>query len=78
MFWSKSKKNSIPQFYYIKVGYEGVFIARICFVARFVAKYRSTISPITTYVRVTSHEVVSCGCLEHVCVSVKIAFFEFS
>ena len=32
MFWSKDKKNRcIPQFYYIKVGFKGVFIARTCF-----------------------------------------------
>ena len=35
MFWSKNKKNrytpSKPQFYYIKVGFKGLFIARICF-----------------------------------------------
>ena len=35
MFLSKNKKKkvypSIPQFYYIKVGFKGVFIARTCF-----------------------------------------------
>ena len=35
MFWSKNKKNRYtlanPQFYYIKVGFKGVFIARTCF-----------------------------------------------
>ena len=35
MFWSKNKKNRyapcIPQFFYIKVGFKGVFIARTCF-----------------------------------------------
>ena len=32
MFWSKDKKNRcIPQFYYIKVGFKGVFIARTGF-----------------------------------------------
>ena len=35
MFWSKNKKKyvypCILQFYYIKVGYEGVYIARTCF-----------------------------------------------
>ena len=35
MFWSKNKKNrytpAYPQFYYIKVGYTGVFISRTCF-----------------------------------------------
>ena len=36
MFLSKNKKNMytqgcIPQFYYIKVGFKGVFIARTCF-----------------------------------------------
>ena len=35
MFWSKNKKNRytpcIPQFCYIKVGFEGVFISRTCF-----------------------------------------------
>ena len=35
MFWSKNKKKKVypckPQFYYIKVGFTGVFIARTCF-----------------------------------------------
>ena len=35
MFWSKSKKNRytsrIPQFCYIKVGFNGVYITRTCF-----------------------------------------------
>ena len=36
MFWAKNKKNRyvypcIPQFYYVKVGYNGVFIAWTCF-----------------------------------------------
>ena len=35
MFWGKNKKNRytqyIPQFCYIKVGYEGVYISRTCF-----------------------------------------------
>ena len=36
MFWRKNKKNRytypcITQFYYIKVGYKGVFISRTCF-----------------------------------------------
>ena len=34
MFWSKNKKNRypcIPQFYYIKVGFKWVFVARTCF-----------------------------------------------
>ena len=36
MFWSKNKKNRytltcIPQFYYMKVGFKGVFITRTCF-----------------------------------------------
>ena len=33
MFWSKNKKvyPCIPQFYYIKVGFKGVFITRTCF-----------------------------------------------
>ena len=35
MFWSKNKKHNyvyrIPQFCYIKVGYKGVYVARICF-----------------------------------------------
>ena len=35
MFWSKNKKNRytprIPQFFCIKVGFKGVFIARTCF-----------------------------------------------
>ena len=35
MFWSKNKKKlvypCIPQFYYIKEGYEGVYISRTCF-----------------------------------------------
>ena len=36
MFWSKNKKNRyndpcIPQFYYIKVGFKGVYITRTCF-----------------------------------------------
>ena len=34
MFWSKNKKNRYTPanpFYYIKVGFKGVFIARICF-----------------------------------------------
>ena len=35
MFWSKNKKNirnpCKPQFYYIKVGYEGVHISRTGF-----------------------------------------------
>ena len=35
MFWGKNKKKyvypCIPQFYYIKVGFKGVFIARTCF-----------------------------------------------
>ena len=30
-FGSKIKKIGIPQFYYIKVGYKGVFIAWTCF-----------------------------------------------
>ena len=33
MFWTKNKKISIhciPQFYFIKVGFKGVFIARTC------------------------------------------------
>ena len=30
MFWIKNKEN-IPQFYYKKVGYEGVFISWTCF-----------------------------------------------
>ena len=32
MFWSKNKKNrySIPQFCYIKVGFEGIHIAWTC------------------------------------------------
>ena len=35
MFWSKNKKNrytpAYPSFFYIKVGFKGVYIARICF-----------------------------------------------
>ena len=35
MFWSKNKKNRYtpanPSFFYIKVGFKGVFIARTCF-----------------------------------------------
>ena len=34
MFWSKNKKKVYPckpQFYYIKVGYKGVFVTRTCF-----------------------------------------------
>ena len=36
MFWSKNKKKrqvypSIPQFFYIKVGYKGAYFARTCF-----------------------------------------------
>ena len=34
MFWSKNKKNVYPckpQFYYIKVGCNGVFVTRTCF-----------------------------------------------
>ena len=35
MFWSKNKKNTIypciPQLYYIKVGFEGVYFTRTCF-----------------------------------------------
>ena len=34
MFWSKNKKNRYTPanpFYYIKVGFKGVFIARTCF-----------------------------------------------
>ena len=34
MFWSKIRKIGIPcipQFYYIKVGFEGVYFARTCF-----------------------------------------------
>ena len=35
MFWSKKEKNrytpAYPQFYYIKVGFKGIFIARTCF-----------------------------------------------
>ena len=38
MFWIKNKKiciplyySSIPHFYYIKVGFKGVFISRTCF-----------------------------------------------
>ena len=34
VFWSKNKKIGmpcIPQFYYINVGFKGVFIARTCF-----------------------------------------------
>ena len=35
MFWSKNKKNRYtpahPGFFYIKVGYKGVFISRTCF-----------------------------------------------
>ena len=34
MFWSKNKKKvypCIPQFYYIKVRFKGVYIARTCF-----------------------------------------------
>ena len=35
MFWSKNKKSRYTpaylQFYYIKVGFKGVFIARTCF-----------------------------------------------
>ena len=32
MFWTKNKKNRyVPQFYYVKVGYNGVFIAWTCF-----------------------------------------------
>ena len=35
MFWSKHKKKKvypcIPQFYFIKVGFKGVYIARTCF-----------------------------------------------
>ena len=34
MFWSKNKKKvypCIPQFYYIKVGFKGVYIALTCF-----------------------------------------------
>ena len=34
MFWSKNKKNRYTpayQFYYIKVGFKGVYIARTCF-----------------------------------------------
>ena len=35
MFWSKNKKNMYtpanPIFFYIKVGFKGVFIARTCF-----------------------------------------------
>ena len=34
MFWSKNKKNRytpIPQFFYIKVGFKGVYISRTCF-----------------------------------------------
>ena len=31
MFWSKNKKIGIPHFYYIKVGFEGVYITRTCF-----------------------------------------------
>ena len=35
MFWSKNKKNRytprIPRFFYIKVGYKGVYISRTCF-----------------------------------------------
>ena len=34
MFWIKNKKKGIPcipQFYCIRVGYKGVFIARTCF-----------------------------------------------
>ena len=34
MFWNKNKKNrytlAYPQFCYIKVGYEGVFVSRTC------------------------------------------------
>ena len=30
-FGSKIKKLGIPQFYYIKVGFKGVFISRTCF-----------------------------------------------
>ena len=35
MFWSKNKKNRytlcIPQVYYMKVGFKGVYITRTCF-----------------------------------------------
>ena len=36
MFWSKKKKNRfiyprIPQFYYMKVGFKGVYITWTCF-----------------------------------------------
>ena len=35
MFWSKNKKKYVypcePQFYYIKVGFKGVYISRTCF-----------------------------------------------
>ena len=35
MFWSKHKKNRYtpanPSFFYVKVGFKGVFIARTCF-----------------------------------------------
>ena len=33
MFWSKNKKKypCIPQFFYIKVGFKGVYITRTCF-----------------------------------------------
>ena len=34
MFWSKNKKIGIPripQFFYIKVGFKGVYISRTCF-----------------------------------------------
>ena len=35
MFWSKNKKKNVypckPQFYYIKVGRNGMFVTRTCF-----------------------------------------------
>ena len=35
MFWSKNKKNRytprIPQYFYIKMGFKGVYISRTCF-----------------------------------------------
>ena len=35
MFWSRNKKNrytpAYPSFFYIKVGFEGVYITRTCF-----------------------------------------------
>ena len=35
MFWSKNKKKKVynckPQFYYINVGFKGIYIARTCF-----------------------------------------------